>query len=93
MMPSVQSVVGQFLSQWLLIEGPFRIVAYEQMLYPQYEKHFQKTLPRQVHAWLVDQAQTKVAGGGMAREVREHMMEIAEEKLPFGWAIDTTEDS
>lgn len=77
---------------WEVLEHSFRIkgrlVQYEDLLYPQYERKF-NAISRETFAEVRKLAQERLAKGGeMHHDVRAHMERIAERgEVPFGLVL------
>jgi hypothetical protein len=82
------AVMWEFMRRWNGVEYPARLIKYEDMLYPQYEHHFQKTIPRKVMDALVAKAREKLQStDSMHPNVRAHMESVAEGTPPFGYTV------
>jgi len=79
----------QFMSKWMSIEGPWRRVEYQNMLFNQYEDKFQKTITPDTMKWLQDEAKKKLAAddGETRADLVKHWTSIAEGVPPFGYTI------
>lgn len=81
----------QFLRSWSSIDGPFRIVRYENMLYPQYGGDFRnREIDPHTWTWLQEQAAERLAGGDVAEAsgaVVDHWRSIASGVVPFGYVV------
>lgn len=64
-----------------------KMVDYDEMLYPQYDYKFEKTIKR--HTWeaLQKRARELLAEDRGVDEVREHWQSIADGKVPFGYTV------
>ena len=69
---------------------------WENMLYPQYEDSFEKTIPRKIFEGLQEKAKERLAkadkdesinGRSLHPEVRKHMESIVNGVVPFGYVI------
>ena len=69
---------------------------WENMLYPQYEEKFEKTIPRKIFEGLQEKAKERLAkadedesinGHSLHPEVRKHMESIVNGAVPFGYVI------
>lgn len=83
-------VLWEFIKNWMSWhEQPMKLVRVEHMLYPQYERDFDKTIKRSDMEWLVERAKKELEKSDdfMVREVREHMERIAEGIPPFGYRV------
>lgn len=50
----------EFLQGWLHMDGPFSLLQYSDMLYPQYGEKFGKIIPSGVMLWLRQEAAKKL---------------------------------
>jgi hypothetical protein len=72
----------------LHINGPVKLVKFEDMLYPQYNYHFNKTMSADTFKWLQEQAQSNLLNKSNAcDEVIAHWQSIANGQVPFGYKI------
>lgn len=77
-----------FLKAWSHLEGPARLVRYENMLYPQYDREFDKTIDARTWEWLQEQAKQKLAEGRDAHpDIKLHWQNIAAGYPPFGYTV------
>lgn len=66
-----------------------KIVDYDEMLYPQYEMEFQKTISQNTWKSLQKQAEIRLKESPDAHpEVIEHWKSIVEGKVPFGYKVE-----
>lgn len=80
-------IMGGFIRHWMHIEGSFWIRELSDMLYPQNEERF-TSISQESFDWLKEQAQKKMDEyPDAATGVYRHWKEIAEGKVPFGYAI------
>jgi hypothetical protein len=80
----------QFVTKWMSIEGPWRRTEYRNMLFPQYEDRFQKTITPDTMKWLQDEAKKKLAedkDDEIRDELSAHWTKLAEGIPPFGYTI------
>lgn len=82
-------VMWDFVQQWQSIDGPMRLMKYEDMLYPQYEDQFARTITKHTMKWLVEQAKKKLdeKDPHMHPDVTMHLTNIAEGRPPFGFIV------
>lgn len=82
-------VMWGFVQHWLMIKGPMKLVKFEEMLFPQYEDQFDKTISKDTMKWLVEQAKEKLAGDNefMHADVLEHLKGVAKGLVPFGYRV------
>ena len=89
-------VMWQLIDQMVIGEHDcgMKLVNYNDMLYPQYEDHFMKTLPKDVWERLQQKAKDDLKKDDAASEVykmchrvREHIQSIAYGNPPFGYKV------
>lgn len=81
-----------YIKRWLYKEGPLQLVDFEQMLYPQYEHTFNKTIDSSIADWLKKSAEDKLKSDNDKKckarpEVRSHWERMARGWIPFGYTI------
>lgn len=82
------AVMWEFIRFWESKESPLKLVDYENMLYPQYDYHFEKIISKSTWDWLQKKAKEELQSGcGMCPEVREHMEKIVMGMVPFGYIV------
>lgn len=84
-----------FVSRWLHIEGPAKLVTYEDMLYPQYEHKFEKVISKETHQWLMKEANKKLKEAKeksyeVSPVILDHWKKIASGALPFGYTLESS---
>jgi len=83
-------IVHHFLHKELSIKGPAQLLKYEDMLYPQYRNHFEKTITEDTWKYLQDAAKKRLEEtNGPHPNVKAHWEAIVEGKIPFGYSINT----
>ena len=83
------AVFWEFYKRWMHEEGPARLIKYQDMLYPQYDNQFEKTISPDTWAWLQEQAK-KNLGDKQATahdKVLMHWKSIVDGKVPFGFKV------
>jgi len=82
-------IMWEFVRNWMSYDTPLRLVKYEDMLYPQYEYRFQKTIHPDTAKWLKEQAVNKLKeyGENASPNVVSHWKNVAEGNLPFGYNL------
>jgi hypothetical protein len=68
----------------------FKIVDYSNMLYPQYEENFDKTITKETWKFLQNKADYMLRDQdfhGVNPDVMEHWRKIAEGEIPFGFTV------
>lgn len=82
------AVMWTFIQNWMSMKGPLKLVKYENMLYPQYDAHFEKTIGSGTWKWLQEEASKRLAEKSpMGPFVKEHMESIVAGKVPFGYEV------
>jgi hypothetical protein len=81
------SVMWGFMRNWMGERGPQRLLTFNKMLYPQYDKEFQKTITTETWKYLQEQAREKLSEGGACRKVIEHWESIVAGNVPFGYTV------
>jgi len=78
----------QLVEDYMSIKAPARILDFKNMLYPQYEAEFQKTISKD--AWELLQKKDKKQIEETERvhpDVLAHWNSIVEGNIPFGWTL------
>ena len=82
------AIMWEFVQHWLGYEDePLRLVKYEEMLYPQYEHSFAKTISKDTWEWLRERAKSLLSEQHGISSVRIHWESIAGGKVPFGYRV------
>jgi len=83
------AVAWEFWSQWIDCgeKKPRRMLDYSNLLFPQYEYHFNKTISKETWKWLKDEAKKKLEGSRPSDEVYEHWHSIVAGNVPFGFTV------
>ena len=83
-------IMWDFILNWMYTDNKtgLKIVDYDNMLYPQYEDRFQKTISKDVWKDLRKEAKHKIKNEGCACErVVRHWQSIVEGVVPFGYEV------
>ena len=83
-------VMWDFIREWMFSSNKtgLRIIDYDNMLYPQYEYKFQKTIDSETWEALQAEAKRNLAENTSAHpNVRAHWESIARGEIPFGYRI------
>lgn len=83
-------VMWRFIQHWMHMEEgePLKLVRYNEMLYPQYNYKFEKTISRDTWDWLREQADKCLNENGYAHpEVIAHWKSIVNGVVPFGYTV------
>jgi hypothetical protein len=82
-------VFWEFYGEWLHERGPARIVKFEDMLFPQYESRFQKTITSDTWKWIQEEAAKKLSeqNGPIHGDVENHWRSIVAGCVPFGYVV------
>lgn len=85
------AVMFEFMKKWDLglRDVPFKLVNFENMLYPQYCDKFQKTITNKTWEYLQQKAKQNLDERGMVHpDVKKHWEEIVEGIVPFGYIVE-----
>lgn len=79
----------QILKHMRGLDGPFRIVDFSKMLFPQYKQNFKNVLPKETWNWLQKEAFEKLRIQQDSHpNVIAHWESIVDGKVPFGWKVE-----
>lgn len=82
------AIMWEFLKAWMSMDGPLKLTRYDDMLYPQYDYKFEKTITRSTWAYLQDQAEKRLKEGGSTHpNVKKHWESIVAGEIPFGYTV------
>lgn len=82
------AVMWEFIGQWMHYDGkPMRLVSYDEMLYPQYEHKFSRTISVSTWDFLQKKARELLADNSGVDGVRRHWQSIADGVVPFGYSV------
>jgi len=87
-----QCAFWEFASKWMMIEGPAKLLDYRNLLYPQYEDHFDKAITQSTLNWLVEKAKelkSTTDPSQVSPNVLVHWDRIIAGDLPFGYRVKT----
>jgi len=79
-------VMWNFIRHWLpdFASSPLRLLIYEDMLNPAFEKHFTTITPDILH-WLQEKAKWNLENiKDASDELKQHWQSVVEGKIPFG---------
>jgi hypothetical protein len=83
-------ILSRFMAAENSIRGPWQIRRFENMLYPQYEYHFDKTISEGTWQWLQKEASVLMSAKdlGIANSaVMDHWNKIVSGIVPFGYEV------
>jgi len=81
-------VMWEFLEHFMGIKPPVKIVQYKNMLYPNYEKQFEKIIIKETFEYLQKEAEKLLIENESAHiEVKKHWQSIINGVVPFGYEI------
>lgn len=83
-------IMWLFIRHWSGKKGPMRLVGFEQMLYPQYAKDFEKVIDQNTWEYLQAEAKKNLEGFTHlgSPKVRAHWQSIVDGKVPFGYTVE-----
>lgn len=80
------AIMWEFIKHWGHLQGPARLVNFENMLYPQYEERF-TSMDQETFDYLQKKAAENLASSDASDSIREHWQSIVDGKIPFGYTI------
>jgi len=80
-------IMWSFIAKWMHYEEPLRLVKFGEMLYPQYDHHFDPTITESTWKWLQEQAKKNLEKGGGSDNVKKHWQSIVDGRVPFGYRV------
>jgi hypothetical protein len=82
------AIMWEFIQEWQdLWDQPLRLVHYEHMLYPQYDRDFAQLITPSTWRWLQEQATKHLRESGGSVSVRQHWESIVAGVVPFGFFV------
>lgn len=83
-------VMWDFIRDWQFSsnECGLKITDYDDMLYPQYEDRFEKTITKYTWEKLKEEAEKRLSAAYGAPEVRNHWLSIVKGNMPFGYSVE-----
>ena len=87
-------VMWDFIKRWEYTNNKsgMRIVDFDNMLYPQFEHKFDKTISKRVWESLQEQAKANLLARDYAADgVRRHWQSIVDGHVPFGYTVSDTD--
>jgi hypothetical protein len=85
------AVMWEFMKQWIPLDGPVRLLDYENLLYPQYEHEFERTITPDTWEWVQGRARELLAEEEgetlISGAVVDHWRSIAAGNVPFGLTV------
>lgn len=89
------AVMWQFVWEWLSLECPLTLVTWQDMLYPQNQDKFEKTMSKGHADWLINKAKELLADDSnehAAVIVKDHWQKIANGEIPFGYTVRSDDE-
>lgn len=85
-------VMWGFITRWMHKEGPLKLMEYHDMLYPQMENKFEKTVSPDTWKWLQDEARKLLEDKSTdnfppSPSVKAHWESIVAGNVPFGYMV------
>lgn len=79
----------RLIEEFMSIKYPAKILDYNNMLYPQYEHNFEKTIDQKTFDFLQEKAKSELKKGKehVSPDVRQHWKDIVAGTIPFGYKI------
>lgn len=80
------AIMWEFIRHWGHIKGPARLLDFDNMLYPQYEDHFNQ-IDAETFALIQSKAADNLAKDLGTAEIKQHWQSIVDGNVPFGYTI------
>lgn len=81
-------IAWEIIRRLFHIEGGAKLIKYEDMLYPQYENKFDKTISKDTFEWLQQEAKNKLhVSDSIHPAVEAHLESIVNGTVPFGYTV------
>lgn len=81
-------VMWEFIRRWMHKTTPMRLLDYGEMLFPQYEDHFDRCIDKSTWEWLQKETRKNLAKESHGSPgVRAHWEKIAAGHVPFGFTV------
>jgi len=86
-------IMWGIITKFMCKKGALKLLEYDNMLYPQYKSHFDKTISKETFADLQEKAKKLLDTNGEKahNEVRLHWIQIINGYVPFGYKIKEDE--
>lgn len=82
-------VMFMFCTRWKGIVGPIRLMRFDLMLFPAFEKQFKTTISPPIWEYLQKAASKRLLSPSPAPQGwREHWSKITAGEIPFGWTLE-----
>ena len=80
----------RFIQEWMYQSNKagLRLINFDNMLYPQYEGSFEKTISSKTWKAIQEEAARKLKNDSAAEIVIQHWKSIVDGKVPFGYTIE-----
>ncbi len=82
------AIMWEYIEHWNGVKPPAKLVQYEDMLYPQLEYKYEKTISNNTWDWLQNEAQKKLKEYNLHPHIRIHLRKIVYGIVPFGYDIE-----
>jgi hypothetical protein len=91
------AIMWEYIRHWQHFKGPMRLVTYSDMLYPQHEDRFTKTISSNTWEYLQKEAAEKlkeqeIVGNQCSERVLAHWQSIVDGNIPFGFELEQEDD-
>lgn len=82
-------IMWTFIYKWMYPnnQAGMALLNYDNLLFPEFEKQFDKTIPKNCFEKLQEQAKDLLGEEGINEEMREHLQSIVDGIPPFGLKI------
>lgn len=91
------AVMWEFVRHWMHLEGPMKLVDYNNMLYPQYFSSFDTVIDEEVWKYIQDKAKENLEkhldSSNVSADVLRHWNSIVAGIVPFGYVVQKEQEN
>ena len=87
-------VMWEYVEHWMGYKGPMKLLQYNDMLYPQYDYRYDKTMSEDTWTWLKQEAMKNIQEccngkkSSVSPIVLNHWLRIVNGEIPFGYILE-----
>lgn len=81
-------IMWEFIIHFMHYSGPMALLQYKDMLFPQDDYKFKKTIPKKTFKWLQNEAMKLIEEGRGVQSVIDHWQSIVDGNVPFGYGLE-----
>lgn len=82
-------IMWSYMMHWNHVEPPAKLVIFKDMLFPQYQEKFEKTIAKETWDYLQEEAKKnlEITKEPVSPVIMAHWKSIAQGKIPFGYVL------